>query len=213
MAIIISLISSMMTGDMDWFDEAYTGTPPWDIGRPLGEFIRLAESGAIRGDVLDVGCGTGENALYLASLGHVVWGIDAAPHAIAKARKKSEERGIQVTFLVRDAMNLHTIGKKFGTVIDSGLFHALDDLERPCFARNLAEVLVHGGRYFMLCFSELEPDGYGPRRVMQAEIRETFRDGWRVENIREARFENRFSADGARAWLSEIVRVQGLGSL
>jgi 2-polyprenyl-3-methyl-5-hydroxy-6-metoxy-1,4-benzoquinol methylase len=83
---------------MDWFDEAYSGTPPWDIGRPQGEFVRLAESGAIRGDVLDVGCGTGENALYLASLGHVVLGIDAAPHAIEKARKKSEERGIQVTF-------------------------------------------------------------------------------------------------------------------
>jgi hypothetical protein len=59
----------------------------------------------------------------------------------------------------------------------------------------------------MLCFSELEPAGYGPRRVTQAEIRETFRDNWRVDYIREARFEKRSSADGARAWLSEIVRL------
>ena len=125
---------------MDWFDEAYRGTPPWDIGSPQPEFVRLAESGAIKSDVLDVGCGTGENALYLASIGHVVWGIDAAPHAIEKAKKKSEERGIPVTFLVRDALNLHTIGRKFRTVIDSGLFHALDDTDRPCFARNLAGV-------------------------------------------------------------------------
>ncbi len=190
----------------EWFNEAYTGTPPWDIGRPQKEFVNLDVGGLIQGDVLDVGCGSGENALYFADQGHVVWGVDAASNAIAKARKKAQDRRITATFTVRDALNLHLIGKTFDTVIDSGLFHVLSDLERPCFARNLSEVLVPGGRYYMLCFSEREQGEYGPRRVTQAEIRETFTDGWSVEWIREARFENRWSTEGARAWLSSILR-------
>jgi len=61
---------------MDFFEKAYHGTPPWDIGRPQREFVRLEEAGKISGDVLDVGCGTGENALFLAGCGHAVWGVD-----------------------------------------------------------------------------------------------------------------------------------------
>ncbi len=54
---------------MNFFDSAYVGIPPWDIGRPQKEFIRLAEEGEISGKVLDAGCGMGEHALYLAGLG------------------------------------------------------------------------------------------------------------------------------------------------
>ena len=64
------------------FEEAYLSLPPWDIGRPQGEIIRLAEEGEIRGVVLDAGCGTGENALFLSDLGYKVTGIDAAGAAI-----------------------------------------------------------------------------------------------------------------------------------
>ena len=152
----------------EWFNEAYKGVPPWDIGRPQGEFVRLEKSGAITGDVLDVGCGTGENALYLAGLGHVVWGVDAAINAIEKAKKKASERGIAAIFAVRDPLNLHRIGRTFHTVIDSGLFHVLTDIERPCFARNLSEVLVAGGHYSRagttICsaFPSTNPETSGP---------------------------------------------------
>jgi len=72
----------------DFFNSIYKGIPPWDIGRPQKEIIRLAKDGEISGRVLDVGCGTGENALYLAGLGFEVWGIDAAPAAIKKAKRR-----------------------------------------------------------------------------------------------------------------------------
>lgn len=73
---------------MNFFNSAYEGTPPWDIGRPQKEFIKLAADREISGRVLDVGVGTGENALYLAHLGFEVWGIDAAPSAIKKQRRR-----------------------------------------------------------------------------------------------------------------------------
>ncbi len=67
---------------MSFFDSAYRGTPPWDIGRPQRELVKLEESGAIVGDVLDAGCGTGENSLFLASRGHKVLGVDSSERAI-----------------------------------------------------------------------------------------------------------------------------------
>jgi SAM-dependent methyltransferase len=191
---------------MDFFETAYHGIPPWDIGRPQQEFIQLAASGEITGDVLDVGCGTGENALYLATLGHRVWGIDTAPAAIEKARQKAKERGIDAHFLVRDAMNLNQIEKTFDTVIDSGLFHTLSDLERSCFVRNLADILHSRGIYFMLCFSDREPGGYGPRRIAQNEIRNAFTTERHINYIRPAIFQNRIRPEGAKAWLASITK-------
>src|SRR5262249_2142601 len=76
-------------------EKAYDGRPPWDIEGPQPEIVRLAEAGAIDGTVLDVGCGTGENALYLAGRGLDVWGIDFIPKAIEQARDKALKRGLQ----------------------------------------------------------------------------------------------------------------------
>ncbi len=192
---------------MDFFNSAYKGVPPWDIGRPQKEFIRLAEDGEISGIVLDVGCGTGENALYLASLGFEVWGVDAAPAAIKKAKEKAKECGISINFLVSDALKLQLLQNKFDTVIDCGLFHVFSDEERPVFAAGLSSALSPGGKYLMLCFIEHEPGSYGPRRVTQAEIRAAFSKGWKINYIREAELETTSGAGGVKAWLSSITRL------
>ncbi len=195
------------TNSDGFFNSMYEGVPPWDIGRPQQEFIRLEEAGEIRGSVLDVGCGTGENALYLAGLGHAVWGIDSAPVAIEKAKAKARKRGLKAIFLFFDALKLQYLGRTFDTVIDSGLFHVFSDEERPVFVNSLASVLRPGGIYYMLCFSEHETGSWGPRRVTQAEIRETFQKGWKINYIREAMFESNVHDGGARAWLSSITRL------
>ena len=192
---------------MDFFESAYKGTPPWDIGRPQKEFVELMRRGEIEGTVLDIGCGTGENALFFAGEGYEVWGIDSAPLAIQKAREKAAGRGLPVHFLVMNALELPRLGRKFDTATDSGLFHTLSDEDRPVFVDALATVLSPGGRYFMLCFSDLEPPGYGPRRVTEREIRESFRDGWTINYIRPTTFESRTRAVGPRAWLSSISRI------
>ncbi len=192
---------------MDFFEEAYHGKPPWDIGRAQREFVYLERTGKISGDVLDVGCGNGDNALFLATRGHQVWGVDSAPTAIAMAKRKAQELGIAATFLVKDALHLSEVGRTFNTVIDSGLFHTLSDPDRPDFVRNVSLVLKRGGTYFMLAFSELEPAGYGPRRITQQEIRAAFSEGWWINEIRAAVFESRTRPEGSRAWLSSITRV------
>lgn len=71
------------------FEQAYAvgGTAPWDIGRPQGDIVRLAEQGGFKGTVLDIGCGSGANALFLAEKGHTVVGIDAIPAAIERRRQ------------------------------------------------------------------------------------------------------------------------------
>jgi len=191
---------------MDFFDEVYKGKPPWDIGRPQKEFVELARRGEITGSVLDIGCGTGEHALFFAGEGHEVWGIDSAPLAIGKAQEKAAERGLQVHFFVLNALELTKLNRNFDVAIDSGLFHTLSDDDRPVFVKNLATILPPGGKYFMLCFSDLEPGGYGPRRVTKKEIQDSFRDGWFINYIRPAIFESRFRSEGSRAWLSSISK-------
>ncbi len=192
---------------MDIFDSAYRGTPPWEIGRPQKAFVELARAGEVAGSVLDVGCGTGEHALFFAGGGHEVLGIDTAALAIGKAEEKAAARGLAARFLVRDALDLFGLDRKFDTVIDSGFFHTLSDEDRPVFVDNLAAVLAPGGRYFMLCFGDQNPGEYPlPRRIAEREIRDTFRNGWQINYIRPAIFENSIQVEGHHAWLASITR-------
>jgi ubiquinone/menaquinone biosynthesis C-methylase UbiE len=157
--------------------------------------------------VLDVGCGTGEHALYLAQHGHEVWGIDSSPTAIQKAREKAAARGLPVTFQVADALQLQALGTTFETVLDSGLFHVFSDEDRVLFVQSLARVLKPGGTYYLLCFSDQESSsGPGPRRVSRAEIFASFAHGWRVNEIRATRFETT-NGQGAAAWLASITHL------
>lgn len=189
------------------FDEMYQGTPPWDIGKPQPVLVEAAEKGEIRGSVLDVGCGTGEHALFFAARGHEAWGIDAAPTAIERAKLKMRERGLTATFVVGDALRLEDLGRTFDAVTDSGLFHVFADEQRLRFEASLRRALVPGGSYHVLCFSDREPGGWGPRRVSRAEIEATFARGWRIEYVREARFYHRFEPGWARGWFSRVTRL------
>lgn len=189
-----------------FFNESYQGTPPWDIGRPQSEFVKLAREGEIRGRVLDVGCGTGENAIFFAGLGLEVWGIDSAPLAIEKARSKAAARRMKARFSVADALRLGKLSKKFDTVTDSGLFHVFSDPDRRLFSKSLGSALKKGGTYCMLCFSTAEPAGWGgPRRVSEEEIRATFEDGWKVNYVKKAKFESAFHLNGGQALLTSIT--------
>jgi len=191
------------------FDDSYLDTPAWDIGRPQSFFVALANEGAIRGRVLDAGCGTGEHALLAASRGLEATGIDASPRAIEIARGKAIERGVTARFLVWDALALADLKEQFDTVIDSGLFHVFDDDRRGRYVASLAAVVAPGGRVLLACFSDRQPGVWGPRRVREAELRDAFADGWVVESIEATRFQTNLDPAGAQAWLARIGRVTG----
>lgn len=194
----------------DRFEDAYKGTPPWDIGRAQPALARIASGGEAHGPVLDAGCGTGENALAFAAEGYDVVGVDAIEDAVAAARAKASARGLSAEFLVQDALELDGLGREFGTVVDSGLFHTFDDDERPRYVDSLAAVTGPGALVHVLCFSEHEPGGGGPRRVTRAELRETFGHGpFRVLRIEPAEMATNLDGGGRKAWLATVERVAG----
>ena len=196
------------------FEEMYRHQAPWDTGRPQPAIVKLAAAGQIRGRVLDVGCGTGENLLYLAANGHEAWGLDFVPVAIERAKAKAAQRGVEANFVVGNALELDKLSLQFETVIDCGLFHTFRDEERPMFVAGLAQVLRPGGLLHILCFSDEEPGGGGPRRISQQEIRDAFQGGWHLQRIEPNRFESLprpdgppFTPGGPKAWLATMERT------
>jgi SAM-dependent methyltransferase len=194
---------------MQFFDNAYEGTPTWDIGRPQGAIVRLATAAGIVGPILDVGCGTGDNSLYLAGLGLDVVGIDLARAAIDKARAKATERVTTgtVEFLMWDALSVGKIGREFRTAIDCGLFHCLAPEQRADYAAGLRAAVSPGGHAYLLCWSARNPLGFGPERIRKSDIRAAFRSGWSVESIEEESLESLLPARVVHAWLARIRRI------
>jgi ubiquinone/menaquinone biosynthesis C-methylase UbiE len=194
---------------LPWDTSYQDGPAPWDTGQPQPAIARAASEGRFSGAVLDSGCGTGENAILLASLGLSVLGVDVADTALVMAREKASNRGILVTFGVADAMHLELLKRKFETVLDCGLFHTFNSDERPGYVTSLASVTEYGGTLYLLCFSEDGPDT-GPHPVCQEELRAAFHlsTGWNVVSIKADRVLTRFHDDnGAPAWFATITRT------
>lgn len=207
----------MTVPDRTTFEAAYAGQAPWDIGKPQRILVEAADR--ITGSILDAGCGTGENALFLAGLGRKVTGIDYLAEPIERAKRKAAERGLKVNFLVTDALALKDVPEVFDSAIDSGLFHVFDDEDRRRYVAGLASALKPGGRLFLLCFSDEEPGTQGPRRVSRREIEDAFAEGWKIESIEPFRFEVRpdlegvrFSPGGPKAWFVTVRRTDGPGA-
>ncbi len=194
------------------FRQAYAGQTPWDIGQPQPVFVQNASR--IRGTILDAGCGAGDNAMFFAERGHDVLGVDFLEQPIARAKQQAARRNLKVRFQVIDALKLAELNATWDNVIDSGLFHVFSDEDRAAYVAQLAKVVGQGGNFWMLCFSDKEPPGYGPRRVSRQEIHDAFTDGWEVESIEDARFKaatgsevERVSQGGPRAYFAVIRRV------
>jgi len=197
-----------MTG-RPWDASYHDGPAPWDIGRPQPAVVRLAAEGGFAGTVLDAGCGSGENALHLASLGLPVLGVDVAETALALARAKADARGIEAEFALADAFELDRLGRRFETVLDCGLFHTFDADERPAYVASLASATEHAGTLYVLCFSDDGPEA-GPHPVGREELGAAFNpgSGWDLTAVEPDRVHTRFHGEeGAPAWLARITRI------
>ena len=203
-----NLLGSSRPERLDRFDAMYdAGPPPWDIGRPQPAFLELVQRSVLRGRVLDVGCGTGEHALMAAALGLGAVGIDAVPQAISQARRKAHERGLQVRFLVWDALRLPEANTSIpcstaGSFMCSTMTNALDMSPR-WMPSSRGE-----GHYYLLCFSDRQPGTLGPRRVSQQEIRAAFsRPKWRIDAIDAVTMDTNIDRLGVHARRAIITRL------
>lgn len=198
------------------FDAAYAGTepfmglhepgkPPWEIGGPQPAVVALADAGLITGKVLDVGCGTGENALHLAARGLEVVGVDASGVGIEKAQAKARQRHLSCQFLVADALELDSWDERFDCIVDTGLLHLFSRTDCTRLVTGLHQVLRPGGRHHLVCFNHHKPPP--APRVSRHGIATTFRHGWRVERIVECRYEVLDGLKGPNAWQASLVRL------
>lgn len=198
--------------DPNRFESAYAGQAPWDIGKPQRAFVEVTDR--ITGSVLDAGCGTGEHALFFAARGAQVTGIDFIEEPIRRAKRKAAERGLDVRFLVKDALTLKNWSERFDCAIDCGLFHVFEDDERRPYVEALSNVVKPGGRLFLLCFDDEVPGTEGPRRVSKRELHESFSDGWSIESLEKSRIEvlpqftAMFAPDGPTAWFMVARRTE-----
>lgn len=181
--------------DRESFDKLYRGESafpggpqpgviPWDVGQAQPRLMELEALGAITGEVLDIGCGLGDNAIYLASRGYSVTGLDGSPAAIERARQRASDAGATVTFGVADATDLTGYDGRFDTVIDSALMHCLPESDRPAYAAGVHRSTRPGARWFLYCFSAANVNGVvSPlAAVTEDNIRDTLgRTGWRID--------------------------------
>lgn len=183
-----------------WNESYASGQPlPWDTGVPDPMLIDLVESHAIApGRALDIGCGTGTNAIYLAQRGFEVVGIDISPLAIERARAKASGR---CRFETADFLNEAPPGGPFEFVFDRGCFHTFDeDHERARFARNVAAALVDGGVWLSLIGStEGAPRESGPPRRSAREVMNAVEPSLAIVQFRSAEFG--VQEEALSAWL------------
>jgi SAM-dependent methyltransferase len=184
------------------FDPAYRGEaaefghgqrPPWSIGEPQPEIAALIEQGKIHGDVLDAGCGEAAVSLHLAEHGHTTVGLDASPTAIELAQAEAAKRGLtNVTFAVADIAEFTGYDNRFGTIIDSTLFHSMPVESRDGYQQSIVRSAVPGASYFVLVFDRAGmPDGPA-NPVTEDELRAVVSRYWIIDEIRPARIHANF---------------------
>ena len=146
----------------------------WETDGPTEELVELVKK--IKPcPVLDIGCGTGKEAIFLAKEGYDSHGIDISPTAIKLAMKNAKEAKVNVNFQVGNVLALPYQDNSFGLVSDRGCFHLLNPTEREKFAEQVKRVLVKGGIYFMRCFNDKAPEREtGPYHLSKKEITDVF---------------------------------------
>ena len=134
-----------------FFNLQYFKQPPWDTGISPPELIQFM-AGHAPGRALDLGCGTGTNAIELAKRGWKVTGIDFARRAIRTARSKAKMVGVETEFRVADVSKLPGIAGPFDLILDIGCFHSLPSASKKTYLANLDQLLSTSGSFMLYAF-------------------------------------------------------------
>lgn len=181
----------------EMFDSAYRGEademgsgnrPPWSIGEPQPELAALIEAGKFHGDVLDAGCGEAATALDLAERGFTTVGLDQSATAIELARAEAAKRGLtNASFDVADISAFTGYDGRFGTIVDSTLFHSMPVELRDGYQQSIVRAAAPGASYFVLVFDRNAMAAGPANPVTEAELREVVGKYWVIDDVRPAR--------------------------
>jgi methyl halide transferase len=194
--------------DRDWEERYREGTTPWDSGIPSKELQRvLAEQGISAGRALELGCGTGTNAVYLAQQGFDVTAVDCAALALERAHEKAAAAGVTVNWIEADVQNFGADLEPFEFVFDRGCYHCCRRVDLPGYLATLQNVTRSGSRYLSLCGNANEQtEGQGPPRVTEDEIRTELGGLFEIDQIREFHFEDPGGVAGPLGWSVLMTR-------
>jgi SAM-dependent methyltransferase len=161
-------------GDKDFWENRYkAGDKPWDTGSPSPELMKTVEAHGISGRALDVGCGSGTNAIWMAGQGLEVVALDISSTILDTAREKAREAGVQGLTIVEGDYFAETppLGGNFDFVFDRGAYHHHgDEAHRHAFAEQTWHALRPGGLWLTLCGSADDEGPGGPPRLRASDI-------------------------------------------
>lgn len=168
------------------------GFTPWEghaIGQGLRDLVEGTNDTAAlpTGQALDVGCGTGDCAVYLAQRGWTVTGVDYVAKPLEKARAKARAADVSVDFARADVTQLSQsgIGTGFQLIVDNGCIHNMSGGDREAYVREISAVAAPGARLFVVAFP---PGGrFGVPGIDRAEIERRFAPGWTLVSTGDER--------------------------
>jgi 2-heptyl-1-hydroxyquinolin-4(1H)-one methyltransferase len=208
------------------FDSAYRGEaeemglgtkPPWSIGEPQPEIAALIEAGKIHGDVLDAGCGEAATAIALAEQGFTTAGLDQSAAAIKLARDEAARRGLtNATFDVADISAFTGYDDRFGSIIDSTLFHSMPVELRDGYQQSIVRAAAPGASYFVLVFDAATMPANNPAHpVTEQELRDVVSKYWVIDDVRHARIHANVAENftGFRDFAGADIRDEGNGRM
>jgi len=196
----------MATAD-DWNDRYRGGDLPWDTQSPATELVAAVESGFVKPcRAMELGCGTGTNAVYLAEQDFQVTAVDISEIAIDRARQKAQSAGVRVDLFVADVGSLRP-EEQFGFVFDRGCYHCVRRSNVAGYFATLAHLTRAGSAVLVLAGNANEPRmENGPPCVTEAEIRDEFGSLFEIQWLRPFRFESPDGSEGPLAWSIALVR-------
>ncbi len=171
------------------WDERYRGEnpAPWDSGSPSRWLVEMIEDGTIKpGRVVELGCGSGTNSIYLATRGFDVTALDIAPTALAMAREKAARAGVKVRWLLADVLAPPAL-EPFDFIFDSGCYHGVRRGNAAGYIRTANSLAKTGALMLILAGNANEPRHYGPPRVEETHLVGDFAETWDFVSLRELR--------------------------
>ncbi len=189
-----------MTEHFDFKARYAEGEIPWDSGRISTELVRILDAGALKGrTALEIGCGTGLNAIELARRGFQVTAVDLVEQPITEARERAKKANVAIDFRVADVLK-DDLGGPYDVLFDRGVYHVLRQIDLTGFQKVLEKVTRPESLWFCLAGNAKEDHEQGPPVVTEAEIRAEWEPLFEILELREFRFDIRIADFKPLGW-------------